>query len=213
MLKISDVKKYEFNVKNHSDKQIDLLAKIIKRIGWRQSVEVNQKGSIIAGHGRWLVWEKYKDDPDMPPIWIIDDMGNTIHGEHATKALTDEEEKMWRIADNKVSELGDWNLENFNIEFTDLSKEFKDLTGFNDFEVNANDPDLEWEGMPEVNKEKIAGAFKSVIVHFETKDDYQLFIDTIGQDLTDNTKFLWFPKKQKDKLKDFAFVNTEDKEE
>jgi DNA mismatch repair ATPase MutS len=49
-----DIKLYEKNAKIHTDKQLELLAKIVAEIGWRQSVEVNQEGVIVVGHGRYL---------------------------------------------------------------------------------------------------------------------------------------------------------------
>lgn len=206
MLTIKDIKPYKFNVKTHPDNQIDLLAKVVIEIGWRQNVEVNQNGDIVAGHGRFVTWEKYKDDPKMPMIWIMDDMGNTICGEHSKIALTKEQESMWRIADNKLAELASWNLEHFNIEFEPLPIEFKEMTGFNDFTPNTiNDVNQEWTGMPEVNKDKIPGAYQSIVIHFEKMDDVKNFADITELSITDNTKYAWFPKREKEDIKSMVF--------
>jgi len=102
-MNIADIKPYPANAKQHPKKQIDLLAKVVMEVGWRQNTEVNQQGIIVAGHGRWMVWEEYKDNPKMPPIWITDDKGNTIHGQHDERPLIDEQEKMWRLADNQLN--------------------------------------------------------------------------------------------------------------
>ena len=43
------------NPNKHSDKQIALLAKIIRNQGWRNPIVVSaDSGFIVAGHGRWL---------------------------------------------------------------------------------------------------------------------------------------------------------------
>lgn len=54
-----------------------------------------------------------------------------------------------------------------------------------------------WQGMPEFN----AGdpkAYRSLKIHFQTKDDYDKFIqwitDEIEQSITDKTKSIWYPK-------------------
>ena len=53
---IVDIEKVVPNPKNpnqHSKKQIDLLAKIIKGTGWRNSITVSTRsGFIVKGHGR-----------------------------------------------------------------------------------------------------------------------------------------------------------------
>ena len=121
---------YPANAKLHPKKQIDLLAKVVMEVGWRQNTEVNQSGIIVAGHGRWMVWEAYKDNPKMPPIWITDDKGNTIHGKHDDRPLTDEQEKMWRLADNQLNAMTDIDMGLVLDELKGLSDEMFDLTGF-----------------------------------------------------------------------------------
>ena len=129
-MQIEDIKPYPNNAKKHPDKQLKQLYAIVKRVGWRQPALVNQKGVLIAGHGRFMTWEKYK--AELKPIWIIDDMGRTVYGEPETTPMTPEEEKAYRLADNKLNE-SEWDMKfvlddlkelvaaNFNI----------DLTGFN----------------------------------------------------------------------------------
>jgi len=58
---IQDIKPYPKNAKKHDKKQLELLAKIVTEVGWRQNTEVNQDGVIVAGHGRYLCWQEYKD--------------------------------------------------------------------------------------------------------------------------------------------------------
>lgn len=99
-MKIENIKPYEKNAKIHTDKQLELLAKIVAEIGWRQSVEVNQEGVIVVGHGRYLAWQKFKDKYNLPDVWVIDDTGKTIMGKHDERPLTEQQERMWRLADN-----------------------------------------------------------------------------------------------------------------
>ena len=92
---------YANNAKKHPQKQIDQLAAIVKEVGWRQPILVNQTGVIVAGHGRW---ETYQQNQDLPDPWVIDDAGKTVMGEPASTPLTEEQEKAYRLADNKLAE-------------------------------------------------------------------------------------------------------------
>jgi hypothetical protein len=70
-------------------------------------VIVNQEGVIVVGHGRYATWQKYKDE--LKPIWVMDDMGNTLHGAPETTPLTKEQETAYRLADNKLNE-SEWDM-------------------------------------------------------------------------------------------------------
>jgi len=137
---------YENNAKDHNDKQLELLAKIVKEVGWRQNVEVNQQGVIIAGHGRYMAWEKYKDEYGLPDVWVTDDTGKTIQGEHAKTPLTEQQEKMWRLADNQVNAMTGVDMSLVIPELKAMPEDMLLLTGFSkdlildpDVPMNLND--------------------------------------------------------------------------
>jgi site-specific DNA-methyltransferase (adenine-specific) len=137
-----EIKPYANNAKAHPVKQLELLAKVVAEVGWRQNTEVNQDGVIVAGHGRYMAWEKYKDIYNLPPIWITDDKGKTIHGEHATTPLTEEQEKMWRLADNQLNAMTDMDMNLVIEELKDLSEPMLELTGFDkDLIIEADEMD------------------------------------------------------------------------
>jgi len=92
---------YAKNAKKHPAKQIQQLADIVREVGWRQPILVNQEGVIVAGHGRW---ETYQQNQDLAEPWVIDDAGKTIMGEPASTPLTTEQEMAYRLADNKLAE-------------------------------------------------------------------------------------------------------------
>lgn len=56
------------------------------------------------------------------------------------------------------------------------------------------DTNTEWGGMPEFVQEKIE-PFKTLIIRFDTEDDYINFQKLIGQTLTNKTKSIWHPAK------------------
>lgn len=128
-MQIEDIKLYERNGKKHPKKQLEALAKVVARIGWRQNVEVNMDGVIVAGHGRFLAWKEYKDKYKLPDVWIMDVSGKTIFGKHDDRVITKEEENMWRIADNKLNE-SEWLMDLTLTDLKGLSDEMFYLTGF-----------------------------------------------------------------------------------
>lgn len=126
-----EIKLYEKNAKKHPDKQLKQLAEIVKEVGWRQPVVVNQEGVIVVGHGRWLAWKKYGDSMKLKEIWVIDDKGNTVMGEAEKVPMSKEQEMAYRLADNKLNESG-WNMELVKLELDELPAELLQLTGFGD---------------------------------------------------------------------------------
>jgi len=57
--------------------------------------------------------------------------------------------------------------------------------------------------MPEFdNYEK---AVKQIILHFETYKDAEDFGKFIGQKVTKKTKYLWYPKKEKQKIRNLVY--------
>jgi len=51
----------------------------------------------------------------------------------------------------------------------------------------------EWENMPEYSNREIK-PYKTIKVHFKTKEDYVQFAKLISQNLTEKTKSIWHPK-------------------
>jgi hypothetical protein len=50
----------------------------------------------------------------------------------------------------------------------------------------------EWNGMPEFDQRDLT-SWKSVVVHFASRSDYEDFQRAIGQQLTPKTRSIWFP--------------------
>ena len=70
------------------------------------------------------------------------------------------------------------------------------MAGFYDIRSDANDEKIdvtkEWQGMPEFEQEEFP-TFKTLLVHFETLDDYNSFAQLLNKKLTVLTKSIWFP--------------------
>ena len=117
---------YERNAKKHSLDQIEKIAAIIEEFGFVSPCLIDQDYNIIAGHGRVLAAE-FLGLEKVPCVFI--------------EGLTDEQRRAYILADNRLTELGDWDMELVDLELADLDAEGFDvsLTGF------------DWEAVTEIN--------------------------------------------------------------
>jgi len=69
----------------------------------------------------------------------------------------------------------------------DLAKDAGVIPG----EKGENDPNAEWQGMPEFEPED-PEVYKRLVVIFGTKADYEAFARLINQVLTDKTSSIWY---------------------
>lgn len=120
IVKIEELKENPKNPNTHSEQQIELLAEVIKKTGWRASITVsNLSGYIVKGHGR-LQAAKFAGFNEVPVEY---------------QNFKDEEEEMAALlADNKIAELAEIDNEKLKEIFNDF--DFEDLltTGYSDDE-------------------------------------------------------------------------------
>lgn len=65
----------------------------------------------------------------------------------------------------------------------------------------------EWHDMPEfVQLDK--KPCQKIVVNFQTHDDVKKFAELLGFSVTNKTKSIWFPIKEKDKPREYAYVDT-----
>jgi len=189
ILDIDTLVSHPRNPNKHTEKQIKLLAKIMKHQGWRHPVTVSKRsGFVIAGHGRIEAarlngWEQVPVDKQ----------------EFASEA----DEYAHLIADNKIAELADLDLQMVDEDVIKLGEDFDlDLLGIPFFQLGTsddNDPDKHWKGMPEFDQPD-ATSYRHVVVHFRTPQDVAQFFTLIGQNNTGGTKSIWHPFREHDDL-------------
>lgn len=116
--KINELKPYENNSRTHDESQIKQICESIKEYGWTNPVLIDEKGMIIAGHGRVEAGKKL-DMKEVPSIVL--------------SGLTEAQKKAYVIADNKMALNAGWNEELLKTELENLKELDFDLeiTGFN----------------------------------------------------------------------------------
>jgi hypothetical protein len=146
---INDIKPYDKNAKKHPDSQLQALAKIVADVGWRVPIIINHKTNVIVnGHGRFLCYLQYKDQYNLKMIWVTNDLGETVLGEQEKTPMTEKQEKMFRLADNKVSQT-DFDEELLYEEVKELYELDEELGKLSGYEIS----DFDYESFEEKNKE------------------------------------------------------------
>ena len=158
-LTIDDVKPYGKNAKKHPDDQLERLAKCVQMVGWRIPALVNQQGTIVSGHGRWMSYLRFREELELKPIWIIDDTGKTVSGEASSSPLTPEQEEMYRIADNSLNE-SEWDKQVLIALLKELPIEMLLITGLQRIVVKSSDIDDVVPALPTTAKGKLGDFYE-----------------------------------------------------
>lgn len=115
--KISELHPYGNNPRRNDD-AVEYVANSIKEFGFKVPLVVDKDGIIVTGHTRWKAAKKL--GMQSVPCIIADD-------------LTDEQIKAFRLADNKVAEMAEWDYELLDIELDDIELDMTDF-GFDEEE-------------------------------------------------------------------------------
>jgi ParB-like chromosome segregation protein Spo0J len=108
---LTQLRPYEHNPRLN-DEAVDVVAALIREFGFRQPIVVDEDGVIIVGHTRYKAAQKL--GLDKVPV-------------HVAKGLTPEQIRAYRIADNKTSEIAEWNYELLPLELSQLKDANFDL--------------------------------------------------------------------------------------
>lgn len=93
--KIGEIKPYEKNPRKN-DNAVDAVASSISQFGFKNPIVIDGNNVIICGHTRYKAAQKL--GLDVVPCVVADD-------------LTEEQIKAYRLADNKVAELAEWDID------------------------------------------------------------------------------------------------------
>lgn len=92
---INDLKPYEKNPRKN-DNAVEQVANSINEFGFNVPIVIDKNNVIVCGHTRYKAANKL--GLDVVPCVVADD-------------LTNEQIKAYRLADNKVSELAEWDID------------------------------------------------------------------------------------------------------
>jgi hypothetical protein len=200
VLPIDKLIPYANNARSHSKEQITQIAASIKEFGFNNPILLDGNNGIIAGHGRLLAAQQL--GLETVPVLELSHLSET-------------QKKAYILADNQIALNANWDLDILRFEMEDLQATDLnvDLIGFDDefltlinLDIEQGDIDFnaEWEGMPEFDQEDQL-SFRNIIIHFDNNEDIKEFAKLLGQIITDKTKSMWYPAKNKNNTKDYNY--------
>ena len=195
--KLSDLVPDHANANKGTERGRYALEASLRQYGAGRSILLDKNGRIIAGNKTAEV----AADIGLEDVVIVQTDGKQIVAVQRTDLDIDSAEgRGLAYSDNRTGQLDlEWNSEQI---LADLNAGV-DLSGlFFDFELDRIlgregedfDPNAEWQGMPEFHQDDLTGI--RCIVHFENESDKNAFEDLIGQRIPNNTKSVWYPKKE-----------------
>jgi len=166
-----------------------LMEKSFREFGAGRSILLDKNGRVIAGN-------KSLDTASaigMENVIIVETTGEQLVAvKRMDIDLDSERGRSLALADNATSKANlAWDeeaIEQITAEWNIKPEEW----GIK-LEIGENDPEAEWQGMPEFSGEDKMGV-KELKVHFKTMDDFFLFAIAVGQKLTEKTKSIWYPE-------------------
>ena len=172
IIDISKLKENPRNPNNHPKEQIELLAQIIRKTGWRAPITVsNLSGFIVKGHGR-LQAAKAAGIKQCPVEY---------------QNFQDEEEEMAALlADNKLAELAEIDVEKLTEIFQDYEFEDLSLTAYSQEEFDKLLKAFEKE--EEVQRKDLSDTVKDICqIVIECKNETEqesLYYELVNRGLT-----------------------------
>ena len=158
-IKIEHIKPYENNPRVN-DEAVEMVAESIRQFGFKIPIVIDKNDVIVCGHTR------YKASVGLGlkeiPCIRADD-------------LTDDQIKAFRIADNKVSEVAEWDLEKLQIELDDITLDMSvfgvDMDAFDPVDLSDDD-----EGYYGDERERTNRAYNLDIIDYDglTNDFWQM---------------------------------------
>lgn len=157
MAKIADVQEvslellrpYERNAKKHGPGQIEKLKASIIEFGFLTPCLIDSNYNLIAGHGRVMA-AKELGIPSVPCVFI--------------EGLTDEQRRAYILADNRLGELGEWDIDIVVGELIELDELGFDveLTGFDMPEElpEVIEDDLDESAVPDEPRTKLGDLYQ-----------------------------------------------------
>lgn len=140
-ISLEALKPYENNPRNNDD-AVEAVKESIRQFGFKVPVVIDKDNVIVCGHTRFKA-SKELGLKEIPCIRADD--------------LTDEQVKAFRLADNKVSELAEWDFDKLSIELDEIDDIDMSFFGFelDDIEIEQDQlPDDEENNFDDIEKQE-----------------------------------------------------------
>lgn len=117
VVKISDLKPLEKNVRKHNEKQIDELVKSVEQFGQTRAMVIDEDNNILIGNGLYFALVKMNREEVQC---------------YRKTGLSETEKKKLILIDNKIYGLG-------SDDYEEINNYIQEITGMGDFEIAGYD--------------------------------------------------------------------------
>jgi hypothetical protein len=206
IIPLSAIEPDSHNANKGSERGTYMIRRSLEKLGAGRSILLDSKGRIIAGNKT----AESAADVGIDEVVLVRTRGNQLVAVMREDLDLDDPAGQARelaYADNRTSEVSmTWDAGVITDDIgvgVDLSDWFQPfelsmLTG--DYE-RADDPNELWKGMPEFEQEAVE-TYQDIIVHFMSAKDVEDFARLVNQTITDKTRWIYFPKQERQVLKD-----------
>ena len=126
MWPVADLSPYVKNARTHPQEQVDQIAASMERFGFTIPMLVSESGTIIAGHGRLMAAMQL----GMAEVPVM-----------IARGWSDEDRRLYTLADNRLAETSEWDPEMLQIEWDELRGmglgDDLDMIGFTDADLQV----------------------------------------------------------------------------
>lgn len=166
------LKPYENNAKIHSETQVKQIADSISEFGFLNPCLIDKDFNIIAGHGRVMAAKKLGMET-VPCIFV--------------EGLTEAQRRAYILADNRLTELGEWDIDTVQFELKELADmNFDiDLTGFELKQEEEYEP-INYDGLENGNSSNSHVLKIDSIVIYITEEEYNEIMDRYNNYMEEN---------------------------
>jgi hypothetical protein len=209
-MKLSDLKQDSKNANKGTPRGRKVLASSLEQYGAGRSVLIDRDGNLIAGNKT----AQQAANAGIEDVIVVQTDGTQLVAVQRTDLSMDDPKALGlAVADNRSSEVGlQWDADVLKELSVDLDlqpyfteAELADLTGT--ALPDPDDAEDEWNGMPEAENEDVAK--RHLTIHFLTEQDVLDFANLIQQQITDKTKYIWYPQQKPLVLKTTKYVINE----
>ena len=159
---IAEITPYGKNPRKN-DEAVQYVANSIKEFGFKVPIVIDKNGVIVAGHTRYKAAQEL--GLEKLPCIIADD-------------LTEEQVKAFRLADNKVGEVAEWDFDLLGDE----------LDGIFDIDMSEFGFDSDFDEKEETKKEEGEVPFSEelllthnyIVLYFDNDFDWEVALDKFG---------------------------------
>jgi len=202
MRNINDLHEWDKNPRSIEGKDFERLKRQIKKLGQYKPIIITPDGTVLGGNMRLKAYKEL----GVTSVWVS-----------IVEPKNEDQKLEYALSDNDRAGFYDPDLlanlmPNYTIDWTQYAVDLNAPMNIDDILRNlGGTPNVDdmWKEMPDYGGGSVKPA-KTLYVHFQNLEDIPEFAKLVKQNVTETTKYIWYPYKPKENIKAIK-VKTEEK--